>query len=296
FSQYVVPGRILDIGSATGQTIKLLTEIKRLEESDFYGVEAARPLYAICQQRKENGAFGSANVFFYQRNIMQSALFPKNSVNTAITMALTHEVESYMGREALLDFIQRVYDMTVPGGVYINYDVAGPDKKNERVYVQFTEDDGENPEDVFTDLDDNELKVFLDRLSSKSRFLRFAKDFRSSEGDTMTYTTETVGDTDYFVMRYGDLCDYLAKKDYTENWHSEMHERFCYWEYEDWIKAITDVGFEIEPASRRITNDWLIENRFTPAASVFIKTEDQKLVAVDSPVTNLLLVARKPEA
>lgn len=295
FSQYVVPGRIIDIGSATGQTIKLLTEIKRLEESDFYGVEAARPLYTICQQRKENGAFGNSNVFFYQRNIMQSALFPKNSVNTAITMALTHEVESYMGREALLEFIRRVYEMTAPGGVYINYDVVGPDGKDDKVYVQFTDDDGENPDDVNKQLDDTQLKILLDTLSSKARFLRFAQDFRKTEGDTIKYTTEIVDGSEYIVLRRADLCDYLAKKDYTENWHSEAHERFCYWEYSDWVSALEEVGFDIEPASRRITNEWLIENRFAPAAKVFEKNDKGTLVESIPPVTNMLLVARKPE-
>lgn len=296
FSQYVVPGRILDIGSATGQTIKLLSDIKRFEESDFYGVEAARPLYAICQQRKENGAFGNANVFFYQRNIMQSTLFPKNSVNTAITMALTHEVESYMGRDALMDFIKRVYDMITPGGVYINYDVVGPDNKNLDVYVEFTEDDGENPEDVHEELDDEALNSFLKKLSTKSRFIRFAKDFRSAEGDGMTYKTELVDGSEYFVLKNADLCDFLAKKDYTENWHSELHERFCYWEYSDWEEALKNVGFEIEPSSHRITNDWLIENRFGPAAQVYTQNNQGKLVELEPPVTNLILVARKPES
>lgn len=295
FSQYVVPGRIVDVGSATGQTIKLLTEIKRLEESDFYGVEAARPLYAICQQRKENGAFGNANVFFYQRNIMQSTLFPPKSVDTVITMALTHEVESYMGREALEQFIERVYQMTAPGGAYINYDVVGPDDKDKQVYVQLTEDDGENPDDVHIELDDDKLKDFLETLSSKSRFIRFAADFRASEGDTMSYSTETIDGVEYFVMRYADLCDYLAKKDYVENWHSELHERFAYWEYSDWTQALEGVGFEIEPGSKPITNEWLIENRFAPAARVFERGDDGTLTELGAPVTNMMIIAHKPE-
>jgi len=75
FEQYVRPGRILDVGCATGETIKLLSKKPELFESDFYGVEAARPLYQICQQRKQTGEFGDANTFFYQRNIMRSSLF-----------------------------------------------------------------------------------------------------------------------------------------------------------------------------------------------------------------------------
>ena len=296
FSEFVEPGRILDIGSATGQTIKLLTERSSLAESDFYGVEAARPLYAICQQRKENGAFGNANVFFYQRNIMQSTFFPDNSLNTIITMALTHEIESYLGRQALLEFITRIYKMLAPNGVYINYDVAAPNEKDTEVFVKFNDFDGVNPseEEITKQLSESELAAFLESLSTKARFIRFAHDFRGAEKDTMSYTRKSISSENYFVMRYGDLCDFLAKKDYVENWHSEMHERFCYWEYSDWTEALAKVGFVVEPVSKAVTNEWLIENRFAPAAKVYKKNSEGQLEEMPQPATNIMLVARKP--
>lgn len=132
FADYVRPGRILDVGCATGQTIKLLGEKPELFESDFYGVEVARPLFEICQQRKTNGEFGDTNVYFYQRNIMQSELFAHGYLDTIITMALTHEVESYLGRKELKKFLQRTHDMLTSDGVYINYDVVGPDEPDKR--------------------------------------------------------------------------------------------------------------------------------------------------------------------
>jgi cyclopropane fatty-acyl-phospholipid synthase-like methyltransferase len=79
---------------------------------------------------------------------MQAELFRPGSMDTVITMALTHEIESYMGRAELKRFLQRTYEMTAPGGVYINYDVVGPDDPDKLVYVQFTSDDGDNPADL----------------------------------------------------------------------------------------------------------------------------------------------------
>ncbi|HEY8885942.1 MAG TPA: methyltransferase domain-containing protein [Candidatus Microsaccharimonas sp.] len=293
FGQYVQAGRILDVGCATGETLKILAKRPDLFESDFYGVEAARPLFQICQQRKDNGEFGAANVFFYQRNIMRSSLFPHNSLNTIITMALTHEIESYLGRDALKSFIQRMYDITAPGGVYINYDVIGPDDKDKMVYALLKDDDGDNPHTLFPDMPEEALASFLRTLSTKARFHRFVKDFRSKEGDVIAVRYETIDDKEYAVLRHADLCDFLAKKDYFDSWHSEMHERFCFWEYADWTQALTEVGFEIGEGSGTKQNTWLIENRFEPAAKVYEKKNDT-LVEIEQPVTNVLLIARKP--
>ena len=293
FAQYVLPGRILDVGCATGETLKILSERPDLFESDFYGVEAARPLYQICQQRKDGGEFGNANVFFYQRNIMRSSLFPHNSLNTIITMALTHEIESYLGRDELKAFIKRMYDITAPGGVYINYDVVAPENKDMTVYALLTDDDGDNPSIIFPELDPVVLPDFLRSMSTKSRFKRFAKDFRGEEGDIIGVHFETIDGKEYAVLRYADLCDFLAKKDYVNSWYSEMHERFCFWEYKDWTGALEEVGFVVAEGSEVKQNPWLIENRFNPAAKVFTKQGDE-LVLVESPVTNVLLIAKKP--
>ena len=295
FVDFIKPGRILDVGCATGQTLKVLSQRPELFESDLYGIEVARPLYQICEQRKQAGEFGDANVYFYQRNIMQQKLFKLSSLDTIITMALTHEVESYLGRSELEKFVRHMYDMLEPGGVYINYDVVGPNGKDDEVYVRFTEDDGKNPADISNELTGHELSVWLSGLSTLARFRRFAQDFRAVEGDTMTYRTETIDGDEYLVMRRADLCDFLAKKDYVDSWPSEMHERFCFFEHSDWVALLEAVGFELDSASRAVQNPWLIENRFAPAAVVYTKQSDGSLRAAPQPVTNTLLVAQKPE-
>lgn len=294
FERFVQPGRILDVGCATGETLKLLSQKPALFESDFYGVEAARPLYQICQQRKDGGEFGAANVFFYQRNIMRSSLFPHDCLDTIITMALTHEVESYLGRNELWAFLRRMYAITAPGGVYINYDVVAPHDKESMRHVLFTDSDGENPEDVHPDIPDDKVPEFIRSLSTKARFRRFVKDFRAHEGDQMRVSYETLDGTEYAVMRNADLCDFLAKKDYSNSWMSEMHERFCFWEYSDWVAALKDVGFVLVEGTEAKQNSWLIENRFAPAAQVFEKSVTGKLKVAPQPVTNVLLIAKKP--
>ncbi|MFT3887992.1 MAG: methyltransferase domain-containing protein [Arachnia sp.] len=280
FADAVRPGRIVDVGCATGQTIKLLSERPELFESDFYGVEVARPLYEICQQRKTNGEFGDANVFFHQRNIMLTRLFEPNSLDTVITMALTHEIESYLGRDALLEFCARVYTMLRPGGVWINYDVVGPAGRDEPVLARFATSDGAAT---------GELR----ELSSRARFDRFAHDFRHEEGDGISFETVDVAGEEHVRVTRGDLYEFLAKKDYIDSWHSEAHEKFCFFTPDEWVALLEDNGFVATDKTRPIRNPWLIDNRFSPAAQVFTETADG---LVDDPWswTNVLLVAEKP--
>jgi hypothetical protein len=256
-------------------------------------VEVARPLYEICQQRKTNGEFGDTNVYFYQRNIMQSELFEPDSMSTVITMALTHEVESYLGHDELVKFIDRAYEMLAPGGVYINYDVVGPDDHAKEVYFVPNHDDGENPGDLKWELEGDELATFLGELSTATRFKRFERDFRHDEHDGIHVRRETINDVEYTVLTHGDLCEFLAKKDYLKSWKSEMHEKFCFYSHDEWCQALEAAGFGIVPSSRSITNQWLIDNRFTPAGIVYDKTEGILVERAIPPVTNTLLIAQK---
>src|SRR5262249_17738591 len=131
---FVVPGRIVDVGCCTGAVLRLMTQDDRLRESDFYGVEVARPLYLECLHRKEQSAFANPNVFFYQRDVVGAPLFPPHSVNTFTTFSLTHEIESYQGRATLEQFLRLLHEQLAFGGRWINVDVVGPDNKEQTVY------------------------------------------------------------------------------------------------------------------------------------------------------------------
>ena len=284
FAHAVRPGRVVDVGCATGQTIKLLAERPELFESDFYGVEVARPLYEICQQRKSNGEFGDANVYFHQRNVMQTRLFEPDSLDTVITMALTHEIESYLGRAELLEFCSRVFAMLRPGGVWINYDVVAPAGREDEVLVEFPTDDGAATGE-------------LAGLSTRARFERFAHDFRRDEGDGITYATSTGSASDrspLIRLTRGALYEFLAKKDYIDSWYSEAHEAFCLFTPDEWVEVLEAAGFTMTRDTRPIRNPWLIENRFAPAARVYRQDDDGTLVPDEWSWTNVLLIAEKP--
>jgi hypothetical protein len=288
----IQPGRIGDIGCAVGSWLKLASSDQRLRESDLYGIEVSRHLYEICRQRKENGEFSNPFIFFSQKNAVTGLVFEPDSMNTIHTSSLTHEIESYGSREDLIKFIRNRYSELAQGGVWINRDVVGPYNKEQQVYLLLNKEDGSNGDPYRQFADRHELSGYLQSLSTHSRFLRFASDFRKKEGFSLPYKTEERDGKEYIVCSLAHASEYLSRKDYTDNWESEMHETFCFWDFDEWKSQLIDAGFSIHPSSRVFTNQWIADNRWKGKASIF-KMEDGKLVAVDYPVTTMFLTGIK---
>lgn len=289
---YIRPGRVGDIGCAVGSWIKLACDDVRLRESDFYGIEVARHLFDICQQRKHNGEFKNPFVFFSQRNAVTGLAFEPNSMDTIHTSSLTHEIESYGSRADLLTFIRNRYAELRPGGIWINRDVVGPVDKQQRVLMKLNETDGGN-DDIFNAAETREvLALHLEGLSTAARFRRFARDFRRKEGYTLGYEDVTLRGERYVRLSLGDACEFMSRKDYTDNWESEMHETFTFWSLADWTRVLEEAGFTVLPVSKAYVNDWIVANRLVGKVELF-ESVGEEIKPLAYPVTNMLMLAEK---
>lgn len=291
-SSYVRPGRIGDIGCAVGSWIKLACKDERFRESDFYGIEVARHLFDICTQRKHNGEFANPFVFFSQRNAVTGLVFEENTMNTIHTSSLTHEIESYGSRKDLLQFIANRYRELANGGIWVNRDVVGPEDKNKIVLMKLNKLDGRNDDFDKTFNGREQLRDYLKGLSTYGRFLRFSKDFRKNEGYQLMYKSVSVNIEDYIELTLKDACEFMSRKDYLDNWQSEMHETFCFWDFEEWKHALEEAGFKISPESRAYTNEWIVNNRLKGKVELFESATDG-LAKMNYPVTNMILLGEK---
>ncbi len=293
--EHIRPGRVVDIGCCTGSLLRELARDERLRESDLYGIEAAQTLYQECVHRKEQGLFDNPNVFFYQRNFSRAPIFPPHSVDTFLTLSLTHEIVSYQGRAALDGFLALLAEQLALGGRWVNLDVVGPAGGDEEVLLELRADDGSNEEPLraFPGLSPREaraaLQAHLAGLSTRARFTRFAADFRAAEGERLAWRTERVAGRELIALRLGDACEYLSKKDYVDNWQSEMHERFCSLDLTAWRQAAEGAGLRVLPASRDFRNEWIVEHWWRPVARLHRRRGDV-LEELPYPVTNVLLV------
>jgi hypothetical protein len=282
---FIRPGRIGDIGCAVGSWIRLACNDNRWRESDFYGIEVARHLFDICQQRKHNGEFANPFVFFSQRNAVTGLAFDKGSMNTIHTSSLTHEIESYGSRQELLLFIRNRYDELAPGGVWINRDVVGPEDRDRSVLMKLSKDDGRNDDFDKKHNTRESLAEYLQGLSTYGRFMRFANDFRTKEGYQLKYEITR----DFIRLSLRDACEFMSRKDYIDNWESEMHETFCFFDFNDWRKHLADVGFTIAGGSHAYTNQWIVDNRLKDKVGLF----DEDHLPLEYPVTGMIMIAEK---
>ncbi|MBO9633129.1 MAG: transferase [Chitinophagaceae bacterium] len=290
---FIQPGRIGDIGCAVGSWIKLACKDERFRESDFYGIEVSRYLFELCQQRKINGEFSNPFVFFSKKNAVTGLAFDRSSMNTIHSSSLTHEIESYGSRQDLLQFIRNRFEELVHGGVWINRDVVAPYKKHQEIFLWLDDTDGSNQDPHRILENKSSLSTHLQQLSTYARFLRFAKDFRKQEGYKLMYAETIYEGKKYIRLSLGDAAEFLSRKDYTDNWQSEMHETFCFWDFNEWKNEMETAGFKIHPSSVAFTNDWIVENRWRGKAAIY-KLENDQLVAEPWPATTMFLIGVKP--
>ena len=281
---YIRPGRIVDVGCATGAMIELAASDLGLAESDLFGIEVARHLYEECEHKKAQGVFQNPNTFFYQRNVIAGEVFAPRTIETTLTFALTHEIYSYgNGIEDLRRFAVAIASQTAPGGVWINSDVCGPDDPDRLVRLRFHDGDVATPAIDLTTVAD--ARTYLDGLAPGSRVAQFAQDFHGS----FAYS---IVDAQTVELTLRDAMEFLETMSYTDNWLSEMHESFCHFSWSDWVALADSLGLAVDPRSGAWRNEWLVSNVFAPAADLL----DEAGRPVDWPVTHVLLVAAAPSA
>lgn len=291
---YVRPGRILDIGCATGGLLEQASRDPRLHESDLLGVEVSRHLFTEAEHKRAQGAFtANPNTFFYQANILAGDLFPPRSIDTTTTVALTHEIISYGdGLTDLRRLADAVFRHTVPGGVWVNSDVSGPDDPDRVVALELNMTDGHHvtrARDDLGSLAPAEAQAYLEPLSTWSRFHQFAREFRAHANVPFPFEVQRPG---LVRLTLADAMEFITKASYVDSFVSECHERFTTVNWDGWVQLVQDAGFEVDPASHAWRNDWLVEHRFDPIATL---RDAQTGEALPWPDTHVLMVARRPE-
>ena len=184
-----------------------------------------------------------------------------------------------------------MYDQLAPGGTLIIYDVIGPENKDSPILMELNDKDGadEGWNRVFDDNKGTEVSELLSGLSTYTKFLRFAQDFRKEEGYELKHNVLEKDDRKYVELSLRDAIEFLGKKDYTDNWYSEMHETFCFWDFDDWKSELEKIGFRIRNGSGLMTNPWVIENRYKNCAELF----DKEMNPLPYPPTNVVIFAEK---
>lgn len=299
----IVPGKIVDEGCADGALLTLVA--RDFPDSDLIGIEITGEFMARCREAQRAGFFGGTFVHFHQRNITQP-IFQDNAIDSTLCNSTTHELWSY-GQQAvtLHNYLAQKYAQTRRGGRLIIRDVVGPEEKEQLVWMWLNDEDGSNEQPLQEFDSGRELANHLNNLSTYSRFVRFAHDFlaemrasgQRGPETQISYQEISQDGRRYISLTLRQAVEFMTKKDYSDNWQSEMHEEFAFWSFHEWKMALQAAGFTIledpnspQHGSRVYVNDWIVKNRWQGKVALFRPGNPTPL---PYPVTNIILVGQK---
>jgi SAM-dependent methyltransferase len=287
-------GRIVDEGCADGA---LLAEISRdFPDSDLFGIDLSSEFASRFSERQRAGEFGGAYVHFFHRNLLDR-IFEPESIDTTICNSTLHELWSYAEKEKTVRaYLGEKFRQLRPTGRLVIRDVVGPDQGEREVLVWCSDADGQNHSAAEIAKHKDRSTEWLHKLSTRSRFYLFARDFLGGQSG-FSFKEESHHNRLCFRLTFQQAAEFLSKKDYTDNWSSEMNEEFCFWNFSKWKQVLTKIGFKIyenpnNPAegSRIYINPWIMEHRHTGHVEIF----DLEGQVLPWPPTNMVLVAEKP--
>jgi SAM-dependent methyltransferase len=286
-------GRIVDEGCADGA---LLAEISRdFPDSDLFGIDLSAEFASRFQERQRAGEFGGAYVHFFHRNLFDR-IFEPESIDTTICNSTLHELWSYgEGEKSVRNYLAEKFKQLRPSGRLIIRDVVGPEDANQEVLLWCSDDDGQNLSPAELARHPDREADWLQKLSTRSRFQLFARDFLGGKRP-FPFTESLDGGRPVFRQSLRQAAEFLSKKDYTDNWKSEMNEEFCFWSFSKWKAVLSEIGFQIlessnNPAtgSRVYTNPWVSKHRYEVHVALSAATGRP----IDWPPTNMVLLAEK---
>jgi SAM-dependent methyltransferase len=287
-------GRIVDEGCADGA---LLAEISRdFPDSDLFGIDLSAEFASRFLERQRAGEFGGAYVHFFHRNLFDR-IFEPESIDTTLCNSTLHEIWSYGdGEKSVCSYLAEKLRQLRPGGRLLIRDVVGPDDARREVRLWCSDQDGQNLSPAEISQHQDRSAAWLRQLSTRSRFFLFAKDFLGGQSG-FSFKEELQRNRPTFQLTLRFAAEFLSKKDYIDNWSSEMNEEFCFWNFSKWKQVLTEIGFQIyenpnPPAetSRVYTNPWIVNHRYAGHAEI----ADLDGQVLPWPPTNMILVAEKP--
>jgi hypothetical protein len=284
---FIVPGRIIDEGCPDGALLARIAD--DFPDSDLIGVDLSAEMLARAEERQRAGEFSGCFVFFRQCNLMKP-LPLRSPVDTVLCNSTLHEIWSFgKGAESVREYLALKRDQLRIGGQLVIRDVVGPEDRRKPVLLWCSESDGAAQGAFPLEGDPDELRERLETQSTAGRFRQFAQDFLSARHPDEHPEPVSTPAGPGFAVPLQTAMEFLLKKDYTDNWQSEMREEFCFWSFSEWRRELEAVGFAVVEGARGYCNDWRVRNSFSGRVALFTPTGE----ALPYPDTNMVLVGRK---
>lgn len=260
--EYLVPGRILDVGAGGGELAHVISEMG----NKVYALDGSPQ--AINHIRNNFPDLEAVEAFTH--DLVDK--FTPGFFDTIVCSSILHEVFSYGNKgepseEALTQAIKDFFTILKPGGRLIIRDGVMPYNWGESTYIEFKDDTGEE---------------FLDTYKSLSPFYSDTKGYR-------TVHIENGVKENSFECNMGSLMEFL----YTYTWGVEAAERETQELYgvhteEEYIDLLESYGFFVSLSYQYLQPGY--PKHLKDKVSIY----DYEGRNLPYPSSNMVIVAEKP--
>jgi SAM-dependent methyltransferase len=267
-------GRVADMGMGSGTGSEALAAL--YPGLDVVGVDVSPQMVELAGERYDH-----PNLSFVLGDIAKP-VFAVGSLDGILDSSVLHHVTSFNGydREAAADAVAAQVPQLRPHGVLIIRDFVDPGPGE--VFLDVPADDGDDSDDPLA-------------CSTASLLLRFSREFRSlHEQPGFELLQVEGGDTlpegwRRYRMALTHAVEFVLRKDYREDWVSEVQEEYTYAtqaKFEAWFAGH---GLRVL-ASTPIRNPWIVRHRFR---GKFVLRDVDTGEPLEDPATNYVIVGER---
>ncbi len=264
-------GRVADMGMGSGTGSDALAGL--YPELEVIGVDIDQTMVELATER-----YRRENLRFVRGDI-GAAVFEEASLDAIFDSSVLHHVTSFNGYEyraagaALAAQVEELREH----GVLVVRDFLDPG--SEPVLLDLPTDDGDASNDPRT-------------CSTAALFERFAREFRSLSASPGFPLEVRDGASSPARRRYRTTrklaVEFLLRKDYRQDWESEVKEEYTYFTQSEFEARFRDLGLRVL-SSTPLYNPWILRERFRGRFAWF--GEDG--APLDFPATNYVVVGEK---
>jgi ubiquinone/menaquinone biosynthesis C-methylase UbiE len=271
--------RIVDAGSGTGQVTEFVA--REFRDATVIAQDLSHELMECAEENRAlvHLSYGDAAV----QN------FPENSIRVKYYSTSGHEIESF-GDEGhkMIDAVRSTLIELEPEGRIIIRDFAKPEREGP-VYMQIQTDDG------FNNVSEASVSGVIDYnlLSKKTLFQRFHQEFRG--GNAFEYEIVTINGQEFIRLDAEWAHEFYLRKDYTDNWATEILEKYTYWTPSQAEEILKQTGY-VNVHVWDDPNEYILTNRLRGKIGLYVMGGSGNLEQIDFPTTHMLVAGDKPRS
>ena len=212
-------------------------------------------------------------------------LFVEDSVAIKYYSTSGHEVASFGGGVSrMVSAVKNSYKELLPGGQLLIRDFVKPEN-NGRVFMELPDTNG-----IHSDSSSSE-EVEYQSLSTLALFKQFHQEFGG--GEAFSFEEVTLQGKKLIAIDLEWAYEFYMRKEYTDNWGNEIHEKYAYWTVADAEKVFEDAGFENVSVESEL-NAYMLDNWLVGQIFLYQQNPDGELEALPFPATHMIVSGTKP--